>query len=1203
MHCGKSSGTPALFDSATHSTTFSQERKLYQEECAMVRRLLTAVACVCGVRGLAQTVQVPNPSFERGAAAPLGWSLSQPAGKWARDKAPDGERFIAVTGTGEDTNYWRTSSLALAPATTYRLSFKARSIDCTGGTPITGPVFCNRDLHGIPDEWRLYSSVFVTPQTIDPDAAWIRFGQWHAKGTIAFDDVTLETVQPVYRRSGRIALGAGEAVRGSDYHFQAPFYSDSRNTSRCLVSQQCGFNTNRWVFGANSHVTYWHELPGREQRTANVEVGVTYYQGGELVVEASGDGKRWQVIATQDELGTVSASVPADLLPADAVRIRLRARAKQELGTESDPGSFQVSAYSYTATLAGPGLDAKGETRFLAVRDAMPGFTVQVTDLGDALPGGRNTVQARVVNTTGKPLTVVPTVALFQNGVRRARTEAGARVLAQGEYVVRCAYEDPPVGETQLVFSLGKAVTSRCEADLFVPDFYAADYGERLPVSSADAVLWWTHSGWKVPQSRPAPDADGQAVLIRAARNEADAAQLVIRPARGIQDVRLTKSDLKSAAGDTVAASEIDVLKVRYVPVTRPTDRTGVAAPWPDPLPPLPDRFDLAAGVNQPLWLRVKVPRDAKAGLYKGRIQLTAPGFNVSVPLQLEVYGFTLPDRMTCTTAFGFSPSAVWRYQKITDAQQQRQVLDKYLQNFADHHISPYDPAPLDPLKVTWPASGDWTGGTRDRTVRHAGQSSLCVRDTSEKTTASARATGLVPIPFRGLALTFWYKTADPGHHFIVTLNHHDDTGAWMSGRNNDIRVTGTGEWQQFRRTITRFPVGAKGVRLTLWATLYGEPGTATGTVWYDDVALTNAGTGESLIPGGDFEPLDIAALKPEFDWSAWDGAMQRAIDHYRFNSFRLRIQGLGGGTFHARSEPSLLGYSEDTPEYKAAFGAYCRELEAHLEQKGWLDEAFVYWFDEPDPKDYEFVSNGFRKLKAAAPRLRRMLTEQVEEGLVGGPNIWCPVSHHYDHEDAERRRREGEHFWWYVCTGPKAPYCTLFIDHPATELRVWLWQTWKRKVEGILVWATNYWTSGAAYPDPAAPQNPYEDAMGWVSGYSTERGTKRPWGNGDGRFIYPPEAAADAQQPETVLDGPVDSIRWEMLRDGIEDYEYLAMLKRLLDEKAARLPAAQRRQFEALLEVPETITTDMTTFTTRPEPIEERRHAIAQAIAQLANR
>ena len=66
----------------------------------------------------------------------------------------------------------------------------------------------------------------------------------------------------------------------------------------------------------------------------------------------------------------------------------------------------------------------------------------------------------------------------------------------------------------------------------------------------------------------------------------------------------------------------------------------------------------------------------------------------------------------------------------------------------------------------------------------------------------------------------------------------------------------------------------------------------------------------------------------------------------------------------------------------------------------------------------------------------------------------------------------------------------------------MWLWQTWQRDIRGILVWQSNYWTSSAAFPDK--PQDPYEDPMGYVSGYSTPSGVKRYWGNGDGRFIYP---------------------------------------------------------------------------------------------------
>ncbi|MFH1719504.1 MAG: glycoside hydrolase domain-containing protein, partial [Planctomycetota bacterium] len=538
-----------------------------------------------------------------------------------------------------------------------------------------------------------------------------------------------------------------------------------------------------------------------------------------------------------------------------------------------------------------------------------------------------------------------------------------------------------------------------------------------------------------------------------AARNEAEAAQLVVRPTAALRGLAVSAGALRGPGGATIPAKNVEVLRVRYVNVELATDKSSVVGLWPDPLPPLKGPMDLEPNKNQPFWVRVKVPRDAPAGIYNGTVKLAAGGYAADVALRVEVYDFDLPDRMTCTTAFGFSPGNVFRYQKLSGPEQRRQVLDKYWASFSAHHISPYDPAPLDDLKVTWPEITDST------------------------------------------------------------------------------------------------------------------------------------------------RPEDI---KPEFDWTGWDAAMERGIDYYNFNSFRLSIPGLGGGTFHARREPELLGYSEDTPQYKAAFTAYCRQIQGHLRQKGWLDEAFVYWFDEPAPRDYEFVMNGFEKLKNAAPDITRMLTEQVEPNLVGGPDIWCAVSNQHKQEPAEQRRKYGEKFWWYVCTGPKAPYCTLFIDHPGTELRVWLWQTWQRKIDGILVWQTNYWTSTAAYPNSEYPQNPYDDPMGWRSGYSTPEGEKKPWGNGDGRFIYPPEAAADAHPSGPVLDGPVDSIRWEMLRDGIEDYEYLAMLKRLLEAKKDKLDARRQQEYAALLDVPGDITSDMTTFTKDPAPVEIRRDQVARAIAGL---
>jgi hypothetical protein len=311
----------------------------------------------------------------------------------------------------------------------------------------------------------------------------------------------------------------------------------------------------------------------------------------------------------------------------------------------------------------------------------------------------------------------------------------------------------------------------------------------------------------------------------------------------------------------------------------------------------------------------------------------------------------------------------------------------------------------------------------------------------------------------------------------------------------------------------------------------------------------------------------------------------------------------LGGGTFHSRRDPTFMGYPETAPEYDILLGKYLRGIEAHLKEKGWLDKAFVYWFDEPDPKDYAFVMNGFAKLKKYAPGLRRMLTEQVESELVDGPNLWCPLTPSLNVEGAEARRAAGDGFWWYVCCGPVAPYATEFIDHPGTEMRVWLWQTWAERVTGILIWETVYWTSGAAYPDSAHPQNPYLDPMSWVSGYELPPGTRRPWGNGDGRFLYPPPAAADGKPGAPVLDGPVVSMRLDGLRDGLEDYEYFVILKRLLAEKGAKLTPRDRANMEALLVVPTDVSASLTAFTRDPATIETHRDKLARAIVELMKR
>ncbi|HRZ92766.1 MAG TPA: DUF4091 domain-containing protein, partial [Candidatus Paceibacterota bacterium] len=84
------------------------------------------------------------------------------------------------------------------------------------------------------------------------------------------------------------------------------------------------------------------------------------------------------------------------------------------------------------------------------------------------------------------------------------------------------------------------------------------------------------------------------------------------------------------------------------------------------------------------------------------------------------------------------------------------------------------------------------------------------------------------------------------------------------------------------------------------------------------------------------------------------------------------------------------------------------------------------------------------------------------------------------------------------------------------------------------------------------------------------------------------------------VLDGPVDSIRWEHLRDGIEDYEYLCILRRRLNDRGPALPEAAYQRLAGLLEVPGSITRSLTEFAGDGAPIEQHRDRVARAIQEL---
>jgi len=475
---------------------------------------LTAVVLASAAAG--QTVQIPNSSFEAGRDRPDGWTLVGKGERTDRDAA-HGRRAVVVTGNGSDNGYWRSGDLVLPGRTVYRLAFLARRLDAVGGSSTAGPAFCNRDVRTVARRWGSHESIFVTPK--DAKATYLRFGQWHATGSIAYDRVELVRVLPVYRREGDLILGAGEKVQGDEYTFDAPFNSASRNHSWPLAWHDCYFNTNRWSFSANSEVVYRFRVGGRRLRAVAVDANVGWYRSGELVVEASSDGKTWKGIGAVGELGAKSFDVPDALLPAEEVWIRLRGQGKQG----EKRCSLQMSQFSCRAKLDGDGLDLIGRTRFVAVPTGDERLRVDIDGVGDALPGGRNVLSVRATNVSKEVVRIRPSVSVAPKGAPMA-AEEGAPVSIEPARTKRLElpYTVPDAGEFVLSLGLGGGSNFRAEMWIRVNDLHRTSYGQRL--GDGAMGLWWASSGWKISRTRPRPEAKGEAITIRAARNEAEAA-------------------------------------------------------------------------------------------------------------------------------------------------------------------------------------------------------------------------------------------------------------------------------------------------------------------------------------------------------------------------------------------------------------------------------------------------------------------------------------------------------------------------------------------------------------------------------------------------------------------------------------------------------------------------------------------------------
>lgn len=181
----------------------------------------------------------------------------------------------------------------------------------------------------------------------------------------------------------------------------------------------------------------------------------------------------------------------------------------------------------------------------------------------------------------------------------------------------------------------------------------------------------------------PAPIADDPAAHIElaAARNEYETAQLVLQADGAAAELRVEPSALKGARGAEIAPADIDLFLVHYTAIEQPSDSRGARGRWPDALMPLAGPLRVRSDVPSVLWIRVRVPKAAAPGIYRGALNIAVGERSVrTVPIVLRVFSATLPDAPTLPFIVGLDFESIHRLDGggLDATRFARQVLPAY---------------------------------------------------------------------------------------------------------------------------------------------------------------------------------------------------------------------------------------------------------------------------------------------------------------------------------------------------------------------------------------------------------------------------------------------------------------------------------------------------------------------------------------------
>jgi hypothetical protein len=285
--------------------------------------------------------------------------------------------------------------------------------------------------------------------------------------------------------------------------------------------------------------------------------------------------------------------------------------------------------------------------------------------------------------------------------------------------------------------------------------------------------------------------------------------------------------------------------------------------------------------------------------------------------------------------------------------------------------------------------------------------------------------------------------------------------------------------------------------------------------------------------------------ITPQLDIGNWFDFLtteDRLALHERYGFSPAFILGMNIANEYAAAEPV-------TPEKRAELLNRWKQLGEKYKAAGLAELTVVKIDDEAAGERLKYSLMAAQDAKAAMPYIQNFMTlgnRQLPTEFIGYVNTWCPSwgSIDFESKQVSDRKAAGDRFWTY---GVEYKYNN---SYEPLDLRVPYWLYWKFGITGV------HYSHG-------------ED-----SAYLT----------------YP-----NASYPHSDGLKSIPSIRWELIRHGAQDYEYLWLLNDLIQRHPDK-----GAQYRNLLEVPKSLAASEHDFTHSAKVLLHQRTLIAGAIDAL---